>query len=90
MRKLLALYCATRLGYGKEVETATGTGEPKKNDTKPAQSRAERAWTLEDRKLLATSGLEEFIADVLGEVQPTCIKLPTLKELGLLLYPKRT
>lgn len=63
MRVLLAVYCATRLGHAKQVTYTTG--EP----------RAENAWTVDERKLLISSGLEDFLVDVLAEVQH--VKLPT-------------
>lgn len=66
MRGLLAVYCATRLGHTKQA-TCT-TGEP----------RAENAWTMDERKLLVSSGLEDFLVDVLAEVRH--IKLPTTRD----------
>ena len=67
MRKLLAIYCATRLGPG------IGPGDPHN------QARSKHPWSMEDRSLLAASGLEEFIADVFGEAQS--VKLPHISEL---------
>lgn len=66
MRGLLAVYCATRLGHTKQA-TCT-TGEP----------RAENAWTMDERKLLVSSGLEDFLVDVLAEVRH--VKLPTTRD----------
>lgn len=62
MRILLALYCATRLGYSVEVpHNAT-------------QNRAPHPWAVDDRKLLVSSGLDEFLMDILAEAQH--VKLP--------------
>jgi len=63
MRALLALYCATRLGHAKEATYTIGV------------PRAENAWSVDERKQLLSSGLEDFLVDVLAEVQH--ITLPT-------------
>lgn len=66
MRKLLAMYCAMRLGkLGLEHD----------------YYRSEEPWTKEDRVLLAMSGPSEFVANVLEEVPletlPTLSELRT-------------
>lgn len=63
MRVLVARYCATRMGHAEQVTYATG--EP----------RYENAWTVDERKLLVSSDLEDFLVDVLAEVQH--VELPT-------------
>jgi len=63
MRVLLAVYCATRMGHAEQPTYATG------------ESRDENAWAVDERKLLVSSGLEDFLVDVLAEVQH--VKLPT-------------
>lgn len=64
MRVLLAVYCATRMGRAGQPPTFA-TEEP----------RYENAWAVDERKLLVSSGLEDFLVDVLAEVQH--VKLPT-------------
>lgn len=72
IRKFLAMYCATRLGYDQEVRNHHN------------QPRAEHPWTQEERRELTTSGVDEFVADVLGEA--LCKRLPNRSELTVLMY----
>lgn len=73
MRKLVAVYCVTRLDHGKQEQSAA----------QQPLSELIPVWTEEERNQLVMSGLEEFLVDVLGEVQ--FAKMPSYSKMRALI-----